>query len=305
MEMVYYSIASLGDPKYDRQWIQSIRSLRLYNQNIPIHLLLYNRPSPSILAEAGRRRVTVHMLGEYRDRLRELLPKRGNLLSSYPTFHKVLSLRSLPADTSSRVLYLDCDTFFFGDVAALFHKYRAHHFYAREEPWSRRSHYGYRPSYFDEDRLRETAHGEGLAFVAPYNTGICLFNHGVSLRIGAASRRFLSYAWRLLVGICHDSGLGDTDQTDLFDRVRPTLVQSDLRSRLLYPSGNWWILEEVAILLTLGGIPDLSHDVIRRADALQNGEFSRQVNAERPTVVHYYSHMEKQFFRRVPRLGRT
>lgn len=104
-----------------------------------------------MLREAERQQVTIHHVGDYRDRLEEALPGCARVLTHHPLLHKILSLRFLPAKSASQVLYLDCDTYFFGDVANLFSKYQKHHFYAREEPRSRRSPYGYDPSYLNEE----------------------------------------------------------------------------------------------------------------------------------------------------------
>ncbi len=269
---------------------------------IPVHLALYGGASHLIVEESERQNVSLHHLGSYADCLSEILPERARLLSRYPTLHKFISLRSLPIDDASRVLYLDCDTFFFGNVMALFRKYEACHFYAREEPSTRRSHNGYSASYLDEDRLRETALSEGLAFVDPYNTGICMLNHGLSQTLAAASGLFLSYAWRLLVSLCHDRPAEVQCDTDFLDAVCATLREPDLDSRLAYPSSNSWILDEIATVLALGGIHGLSHGVLRRNDALQNGEFWEYRVEPRPILVHYYSQFEDRFFRQVNRL---
>ena len=41
MNLVYYSMASDGSGRCERQWTQSIRSLRRYNPSIPVHLFVY------------------------------------------------------------------------------------------------------------------------------------------------------------------------------------------------------------------------------------------------------------------------
>src|SRR5450432_3836341 len=248
VEMVYYSLASGGGPKYERQWTQSVRSLRSYNRAVEVHLFLYGSATRSILREVGRQAVVLHQTADYSSCLRELMPvAHAAALAHYPVLHKVLSLRRLPSGKSSRVLYLDCDTFFFGDVAALFDKCRTHDFYAREEPWSRRSHYGYRANYLDEGQLQRTALAQGLAYVPPYNAGVYMMNHGLAHRLAAASRQYLGFAWRLLTTLCTESPLREAVSPELADAVRRALRRPDVRSRLAYPSGNWWIVEQIAM----------------------------------------------------------
>jgi hypothetical protein len=61
------------------------------------------------------------------------------------------------------------------------------------------------------------------------------------------------------------------------------------------PSSNDWIVEEIALWLTLGRIPGLTHDVFGRMDVAQSTEV---VDGRRiaPIVAHYFSSGEKCFF---------
>jgi hypothetical protein len=85
--------------------------------------------------------------------------------------------------------------------------------------------------------------------------------------------------------------------------VRQSLIRAPKRRALSYPSSNWWIVEEIATLLTLGGLNRLTHDVLRRADVAQNGEFNDPYGSSPPTLVHYFSSLEDEFFGRVGRIG--
>ena len=182
--------------------MQSIRSLRRHNAAVEVHLVLYGEVPSAIVREAERQRVALHCVGSFRERLEDVCPGHADALSAYPALHKTLSLRFLPARRSRQVLYLDCDTFFFGDVASIFASHQSRHFYAREEPWSRRSPYGYRPSYLDEDALARICAAERLRFVPPCNTGVMLFNHGLWADarggIGAVADLLLAAARRRL-----------------------------------------------------------------------------------------------------------
>jgi hypothetical protein len=278
MNLVYYSLAALGSNACERQWVQSIRSLRRFNPTIPVRLFLYGSPSPDTWAEAVRMRVEVTDLGNYSNCFAHLPQGRAAVLETHPTLHKILSLRHLPDAAYDQVLFLDCDTFFFADVEHLFARYHAHHFCAREEPGSRRSHYGYDPACIDEDALFELAMQEGLVPVPPYNTGAMIFNGGLWNQLAALGDEFLDFTWRLL-GARGDKG-----------------------DRLAYPSSNAWIIEEIAFWLTLGRFPSLTHQAFARDDVAQNGEVAGRIAAYRPLLAHYYTAGEAYFFHEVQRL---
>ena len=131
--LVYYSLAIMPFGSREAQWIQSIRSLRRYNRDIPVQLFLFNGAPAAIIREAHRQRVEVFELGDYAQYL-DGLSVHGSLLAQYPTFHKFLVLRHSPARAANHILYLDCDTFFFGDVETLFRRYGSFDWCAREEP---------------------------------------------------------------------------------------------------------------------------------------------------------------------------
>jgi hypothetical protein len=298
--LVYYSIADFGDPRYERQWRQSIRSLRAYNELVPVHLVLYNGAPKSILREADLYRVTVQAAGSLASRLHDLIPRYADALSRHPVLHKVLSLHFLPAGGVSQILYLDCDTFFFGDVFALFEQYRDRHFYAREEPLSRRSHYGYQSSYLDEDALAQTYAAERLAFIPPYNMGVFVLNRGLSSQLARVSGKFLVYAWRLLLDISENQRLARRCNRVLLSEVRRSLKHADFPP-MSYPSNNCWIVDEIAMMFTLAGVPGLTHHSLRRKDVAQGDEYNTPAGSPRPTLVHYYSVLEQRFFKHLKR----
>ena len=63
-----------------------------------------------------------------------------------------------------------------------------------------------------------------------------------------------------------------------------------LARALPYPSTNRWILDEVALWMTLGHVPGLRVADIDRRDLAENGEFSAAHPAGAGWVLcHYYS----------------
>jgi hypothetical protein len=272
-QLVIYSLAALGSPACERQWMNSIRTLRRFNRHVPVHLALYGQPRAETFAEADRQGVEVAFHGPYEALFAHRPRGAARLFAANPTLHKILSLRALTERDLGQVLYLDCDTHLFGDVGQLFRRYHHLHFVAREEPGSRRSHYGYDPAAIDEDVCARTAMAEGLSFVPPYNTGVMLMNGGLWRHLGALGEEFLNFVWRLTPGA------------------------APMAHRLPYPSANAWIVEEIALWLTLGRLPNLTHGTFAALDVAQNGEAATIApDGARPILAHYFSGWEDAFF---------
>ena len=302
MRLIYYSLAYSGGSVCEHQWIQSIRSLRRYNPTIPVFLFLYTGASPALLNQADRSRVNVRYLGDYRECLQRM-HVRGSVLALYPTFHKFFPLGEGPLDAASQLLYLDCDTFFFDDAEALFHTYRGQDWNAREEPLSRRSHYGYNPSHIDESSLESIARRERLQLISPFNSGVCLLNNPVRIGFDRVRVNFLDLAWRLLVGRELSTRTTFGSNVQIQKAVLEAIGAVDRQRALPYPSSNSWILEQIALWLALGHLPQISHGLMSREHVVQGGEFQEPFGyGHRCVVAHYYSHLTAQFFSAVPPL---
>lgn len=303
LRLVYYSLANTPHSGLEEQWTQSIRSLRFYNRAIPVRLFLFNGATAKLLREAERQNVRVHDLGDYGEFLRRMHP-RGAVLAHYPTFHKFLELGHAPLGDVEDVLYLDCDTFFFDNVERLFEGYSAHHWYAREEPSSRGSHYEYDSSHVDEDLLEHIARSEGLRPVSPFNSGACLMNHRIWREWERIRLPYLDLAWRLLCGrelkghqapLAHDRAVRQA--------VLTCISGLDRAHALSYPSTNTWIIEQISLWLALGHLRDFSLGTFARSDVPQGNEFYDMLrSSQRCILAHYYSKTEKEFFEAVPRI---
>ncbi len=300
MKLVYYSLACSNESNCASQWVQSIRSLRRYNRHVPVYLFLYNTVSEGLLHEASRWGVAVHHLGDYRAYLHALTVNWA-ILAQFPTFHKILSLAHVPGRAASQILYVDCDTFFFSDVELLFDLYRSCDWYAREEPLSQRSHYGYDPAQVDEAGLSALCRHHDLRPVEPFNTGVCLFNHGLWHDLDRHRITYLDWAWRLLMG----RFLGPTEpppgEASLAAAVRAAATAFERSRAIPYPSQNFWIVEEVALWLTLGHLPGRSQGFLTPTHSLQGGEPLEAPGLGRDAVLaHYFSSLETAFFAAVP-----
>lgn len=296
MRLAYYSLANFPDDSRERQWFQSIRSLRIHNKAIPVWLFLFNGGSDQLFQEAERNKVHVRSMGDYRNFLRQAHP-RGEVLALYPTFHKFLALKELPSEDLTQLLYLDCDTFFFKDVNLLFDAHDKHDWYSREEPASMRSYFGPDPKHIDEVLLEYIAKSEGLRYVPPFNSGVCLLNRGIWNVIKGLRSVYLDIAWRLLCGrelSGHDHGASNPR---IHSAVMEAMTDADRTEALPFPSSNGWIIEQIALWLALGSLEEFSLGTLSQLQVAQGGEFeSSHTPRDQCVIAHYFSGAEQDFF---------
>lgn len=294
MITVYYSLAPDADGTRERQWARSVHSLRRHSADVQVVLCLYGGAREETFEAARAAGVHVQVMGSYAEALGDIPAHWRDALTSNPTLHKLLSLRSLAA-AGTRLIYLDCDTYCFGDIASLGARYDRWDFCAREEPLTQRSAQGCDRTYIDEPALTALARAEGLTPVPAYNTGVMVLSAPLARTLATLLDDFIWYAWRLLHGAClwRPDLVGDDALADLV-RTRPG--QSERRLALPYPAGSIWIVEQVATWLTLGRVPGLAHGMLRRADVAQNGEYTGQDGL---IVAHYFTSGEGRFLARL------
>jgi len=297
MKIVTYSLyvdAPQRHTDYHEQLIYSVRSLRRYNQSVQVHAFLYGEHSPKFMARLAEHAVDVHPMGVYEETIRRFYQGPFRALTAYPVLHKWLNFSALDHLAPSQILQSDCDTVFFDDIEILFGTYTERDFYAREEPSSRASHYGYDPSYLDEDALRGVVQREGAAVIHPCNIGVCILNHGLWREIAGRTGTFLSYAFRFAAGIARDPQRRDLLWPDLANALAHDLSQTPEVSELSYPSSNVWILDQAALWLTLGHIPKLTCGFLSPDHVVQGAYEPGFGHAK---VVHHYFGTDKAAFR--------
>jgi hypothetical protein len=303
VRLIYYSLAQpevlSTASEYELQWIQSIRSLRSYNTAIPVTLFVFNSISESVQQEAEAQRVMMISLGGYREWLERYHP-HGAALALYPTLHKFLALTEADTTGLTQALYVDCDTFFYSDPELLFESSDQVHWCAREELRSRLCPMGYDPTNIDEDLIEEILATEGLRWVAPFNSGVCLLNNGIWNTFRKLRSTFLDVVWRLLVGRhCWGGDAGSDRQ--IRDAVLEGATPGDIVRAIPYPSHNGWILEEIALWLTLAHVPNLEQGIFAHSAVLQGYEcIEAQKTGRQPIVAHYFTSLQEEFFRGQP-----
>lgn len=292
---MYYSLTADAEGVRERQWARSVRSLRRHNADIPVVLCLYGSARAATLEVARQAGVHVEPLGEYPAAFGDIPDHWRAALSSHPTLHKLLSVRSL-ASCGTPLVYLDCDTYFFGDIARLVAQYGGWDFCARKEPLTLRSAEGRDWTYIDAQALTGLALAEGLVVIPAYNTGVMLLSAALTRTLVTLLDDFIWYAWRLLLGAClwRPDLVGDDG---LVGMVRDRTGPAEHRLALPYPAASIWILEQIATWLTLGRVPGLAHDVFHRGDVAQNGE-CRATDGDRSgrILAHYFTSGEARFF---------
>ena len=66
--------------------------------------------------------------------------------------------------------------------------------------------------------------------------------------------------------------------------------EEDVQRALFYPSANRWILDQVALWMTVGHVPGFKYEDFALGDVLQNGEIlTKKPNACDWIVCHYFS----------------
>ena len=188
----------------------------------------------------------------------------------------------------------DCDTVFFDDIEILFRTYTERDFYAREEPASRASHFGYDPNYLDEDALHAVVESEGAIVIHPSNIGVCILNHGLWREVAARTQTFLSYAFRFAAGIARDPHRRDLLWPQMANALAHDLAQNPEVAELTFPSSNVWILDQMALWLTLGQIPNLTCGFLSPDHVVQG---SHEPGFGHAKVVHHYFGTDTVAFR--------
>lgn len=292
MITVYYSLVCDEDCTHEAQWARSVTSLRRHNRTVSVVLCLWGPARPHTIETAARCGVRILHLDPYPTAFGDVPDHWRATLATYPTMHKLPALLQLLTEVpSERYVYLDCDTYLYGDVTAVGHGPDLD-WVAREEPGTRRSRHGYDPAYLDEDALLRLAEAEGLVAVPPYNTGVFVLDSAVARTLVSLLDDFVWYAWRLLLGaaLWRPQLFADPGTAA---RITGSSARSERSRALPYPSSNLWIFEQIATWLVLGRVPGVRHATLPRSQVVQSDEFLTEPPGY--IVAHYFSVLQDRF----------
>ena len=99
----------------------------------------------------------------------------------------------------------------------------------------------------------------------------------------------LDYAFRFIGSMGRNPETRRLLWPELAEVVLLDLLEQPDVEDLPFPSSNVWIIEQVALWLTLGHIPGLTHGHLSREHVRQGSEESES----EATVVHHYFGMDK------------
>jgi hypothetical protein len=284
-----------SEPRPDLLWQldASLATLRKHNRDVPVALFVYGALNFELSAVCRAHSLMVQQRGRYEQWLAALCPVGWPALARYPLLHKFLNFDALAGVSANQILYCDCDTIFFGDVARIFDRYAGPDLVAREEVHTSRNHNGADPSFVDESLLTALATIEGAAFVPPFNLGVVLLNNRIAARLAPLQGLLVDYAWRFVAWMDQNPATGATAAFGEFKGAGDALAVLDAAEAgraLPFPSVNRWILDEVALWMTLGHLPGLRTADFDPRDVVQNGEFAASDPSTASYLIcHYFS----------------
>ena len=302
MTAVFYSVAADADGRYERLWLRSVESLRRHNPRVPVAVCLYDDGPRGLLDAAAELGVDVLPMGRYSDLVADLPPAYAGVLGRHRCLHKLASLRRMACHAPGHPLvYLDCDTYLFGDVEQLTARSAQVDWLAREEPATARCMRGHQPAWVDEPALAELARAEGVVPVPPYNTGVFAVGAALAGSLAGLADEFLWYCWRLLAGAAFDRPKVFFDDPAWGADVRAAAAAYNPRLRLAYPAENIWIVDQVALWLLLGRVPGARHEMFATHEVAQSDEYLAPDLW--PLTVHYFTAHAASFERYLAELN--
>lgn len=296
MNAIFYSLALGGSDLAPKQLVQSLRSLRAFDREIAVYVFLFGGAPEGFVATLQALRAQVRHLGDYGDYVARKHSEHAALFALDPKIHRWLVLEEPELKACSRLLYIDSDTLFLAPGSVLFDRYRDADFYAREEPFSRRSSIGHDPSYLDEEQLDALRAQDGVGPVLPFNTGACLMAREVADGITGILPAYFDNLFRFLSWFrlhpLAGAEPGNTSTRAVHDpRFRP-----DASRAMPYPAKSRWIVDQVAMWLALGRLPQFRYADFSAVDVWQGAEFYNKPPQPLPLLCHYFSSNTTYFF---------
>lgn len=283
------------------QLLLSIQSLRIYDKEIPVHVITYGRPLPELAVQLRSLGAEMIYAGGYFDAVENILPGSGPFLEGYPVLAKFLALPHMSERPAQQLLYVDCDTVFLGPPFKLFDACQDADFYAREEGESERSHEETNIIQVDDTLCRIVQQRLGIQRPCqPMNTGVILYNNSSWARLS----NLLGFFLQVLLSFCnflvqnYPVKKFPDKQLQYCKDHQEGLARLVDNSALPYPALNLWTREQFAAVVTFATANleqrDFQHDQV-----LQDCEELAFSKPSRPVISHYLSDKTHKFCQRV------
>lgn len=253
-QMVYYALNE--NPLHLDLTLHSVKSLRKYNIKVPVEVFIFGKLAKKDKLNLLKLNVSVREMA---------FPKEVD--ATY------LKWFALPFINAKRILYLDSDTYFFGDVEILFKKYRKKEFYAREELGASKK-LGYQqlgnlviPPIINHRKMQALSKFLNFKIVPFFNSGVMMMSQAFAWKMGA--------------------------QTEEFSRLRQFFCEKPL----LLPSMIPYLAEQVVAAIMVGKIKDFDFGHLDRGDVPFYVEWRGKGVPSPGLLMHYHSYSAPFFFR--------
>lgn len=243
-------------PEYAFSALQSIRSLRRFNREIPVHVYHFGPVEEKFLNRFRKENVETH--------------EQSRITALPPTCIKWLAI-GLCREKYSRLLVLDADTFFFRDPIEYFDRYKNSSFFARREVGGDEGEtigkLHIKPS-SDRKLFEALARANHSVPLPIFNTGVMGMSRAVADAIVERLPSFYSWVHRFQNG------------------------------KVVYPSYNPHLIDEIVGSLILGEIPGFTYDLVDPEDSPWYYEIKKEKVRSTGYVVHIWNSLNVEFLKK-------
>lgn len=296
--LAYYSVSGHGSIQRADildKLCHSAASLRRFNPTLDIYVLAYQPLPDRIIRKLSAAGVNVDDQLSYETLVGRADPIRCDILTLHPALHRFLNLRYFEKFDPEQILFLDVDTLVFRNLDQLFQSHTDRECFAREETGSRRHLGGYCPGLMvNEEELHSLVQREGISWVPPFNCGVILFNSLAWRALAQLPEVLLQYAWNFTLWMAlnpaePEAGFSEAAGVEYLRRRYPQTLTAERDQALQLPTNNRWLMDEIALWLTLGRIQDFSYADFLSSEVSQSTEVFADRERQPDFIGHYFN----------------